>query len=351
MAINQEKLLQKKEEIIKNNLEKISDEKFILNLFNENIKKIIPEAKTVKEIKIEIIKFNQVVKGREQLTVKYFLEFFDKKNILCKKTIIGKAHRTGDREKTFWIREYTWKQYFCHEKKHTVAKPLFYSFPLGLILYDWTDGQNLTYYLEKKSGLETKKNLVANAAFCLKKLHSIKPNHSIIEKLEKIQNKKKTISNKKAGTTKFEEIFKKDKAMFSQIQLIIKKFDAIRTKNGNKLQSIIIHGDYQPNHVLLSGDNFVIIDWDNSRLDNPLVDLASFIFYLSNVKNVSIIENAALAQHFIENYFGKKITSAEQEKIDLYQIPFILNNINYYSYHKNFKAVKKNLEKITKYIL
>lgn len=325
-------------QILKDNLKRISNQKFMLDLLNRNIKRIIPQAKIIREIKIKTIKFNQIVKGKEQLTVKYITEYVDEENITQVKIMVGKAHRTGDREKTYYIRKYIWEKYFYKTKRYTTSRPLAYYPFLGLMLYEWVEGVTLLDLLNSKLSLSKEKELVKGAALFLRKLHRIKPSPSLLRRLELRDRNKKTLTPL-TKRIKFEELLKTNRKMYQQTQEIIKTFDD--WKKCYKFKPTIIHGDFQPGHILFN-NNFIVIDWDASHINNPLIDLASFCFYLeNNVRNLTAKRKKDLSTFFIKRYFNNRNYKRYMRIIKLNQIPFILNAVDYYSFLKNFKEVNK----------
>ena len=72
----------------------------------------------------------------------------------------------------------------------------------------------------------------------------------------------------------------------------------------SKFEEKLIHNDFQPNNIITSQDKITLIDFNDSQIDDPAIDLAKFLtqlktmlFRFSDVSKFSNLENI-----FMQNY-------------------------------------------------
>jgi len=160
----------------------------------------------------------------------------------------------------------------------------FYESDYNLLAYENVEGKILVNQLEDPS-LEEKIKL---AARWLNKLHSID---------EKF-------------TAKFPEhkIFFNFDALAKFYPALAKQGpDFIRSRQRDISKEFLpklIHGDYQPNNIIVGNDKIVVFDFNDSRIADPSFDLAKFLTQLQvmlfRFSNAGFYQN--LEKIFLENY-------------------------------------------------
>ena len=118
-----------------------------------------------------------------------------------------------------------------------------------------------------------------------------------------------------------------------QIEKIEKKVSNIKIQES----FVFCHGNLEPKNILHNKGNAGLINWQDSIISNPAMDLASIWIYA--------IENEKWQKCFIESYleFSSNQTIVEQylEIEKIYQILNILNRFNKESQIKTIKNGKK----------
>jgi len=153
-----------------------------------------------------------------------------------------------------------------------------------------------------------------------------------------------TSDDKKLNRRKTDTILKKikelSKILLEDKTITAKQDQEIEKKISNiKIQEsfAFCHGNLEPKNILHNKGNAGLINWQDSIISNPAMDLASIWIYA--------IENEKWQKCFIESYleFSSNQTIVEQylEIEKIYQILNILNRFNKESQIKTIKNGKK----------
>lgn len=200
---------------------------------------------------------------------------------------------------------------YIHENGINVPK--IYEYGNGYSIIEWIDGVSLDKLLTNEKDSIKYAKLVSNE---LLRMHSIKPKESMDLYSKYIQSLNKKIN--------------RINSLLPHIDL--KKLDSYARSNIDVLKGLkssIVHGDFHPGNIIMSGDKPYMIDLDVCKQSSGIYDLAS----------ASVIENyPAFYYNLINNYFNGQIPDDFWKVFNLYSIIYILDYI-FYSYRTDGRSV------------
>lgn len=108
-------------------------------------------------------------------------------------------------------------------------------------------------------------------ANCLYQLHSSKIDNKVFSNLLLADNK--LYDPEKVWGTFYEPVISSDEIKTLRINLLKQSTDIISIK------PCLIHGDINQGNILRVDNNVRLIDWSNTRLDNPALDIAQVFLH------------------------------------------------------------------------
>lgn len=163
-----------------------------------------------------------------------------------------------------------------------VPKPCFYDTDYNVITYFEVDG---TVFINQLDNQNLSKEITLIAKW-LGKFHSLeKPNINLIEH--------QPFYNFESLTRFYPDLAKQGPEIICDSKNKLSKFD-----------EKLIHNDFQPNNIIMNNDKITLIDFNDSQIDDPAIDLAKFLtqlktmlFRFSDVSKFTDLENI-----FWQNY-------------------------------------------------
>lgn len=246
-----------------NNLE---NQNFVVEFLNSRLLNYYPELKSakIKECKLDLKRFLPEHPKSIVVMVEIVIE---SNNGLIKKEIVIKGKENEDREKEFELINYFYNHGF-NNGNFQVSRPLEYFKKGNLLIYEGR-GISLRDVIVQRSSDEV-------ARYCdlaggwLAKFHSLPAPHFL--------------STQETILANFLEVsFKKLTNNTTGIDL-----DRIK-KTSNELlfnlpkDDILVHGDFQPEHVLTDDDIILAVDFEKTFRGSSAADLASFLLQLNSV--------------------------------------------------------------------
>lgn len=163
-----------------------------------------------------------------------------------------------------------------------IPKIYFYDEDYNLNAYENVEGKILIQQL-KEGNLETK---IKMAGLWLKKLHSIDSDN-----LELLEHK--IFFNFSALEKFYLDLAKKGPTIIKELEESLDDYP-----------SKLIHGDYQPNNIIVDNNRIIVFDFNDSQIADPALDLAKFLTQLKvmlfRFSDISLFEN--LKKIFLNNY-------------------------------------------------
>lgn len=189
--------------------------------------------------------------SKKSFVVRCEIELFSKKNY--RKNIWISSSSKFSKEKNFLINKFLWEKDF--KEYLAVVKPLCYLKDTNFFIYEDAPGTSLNDLIKNKDPKTT--IAVQKSAQWLAKFYSV-PFGGLIKDRLKLYVNWQAIEQK---CLNFSIIKQKFETFFDTIQQ-----DALT----------LIHGDFQPNNIILNDKDLYVIDFDLAALSNPLMDLAVF---------------------------------------------------------------------------
>ncbi len=229
------------------------------------------------------------------------------------------------------------------KNKHMISKPLNYYKKYNLYLYNKTIGDSISLLIEnKKINKNTLKKHVKQAGETMSELHNID-----ITNFSKI----KFIDN--YGT---DEQLKWFKFYLNKIpQLDTKKNHSLPKKTKNLIdkylnnnQKTFVHGDFQLQNLIVHKNKIKLIDFDNSDINDPLLDVGNFLNQL-NYKGLLKEGVDDLRKIFLKSYLknNPKLSKINfNERLNIYIIMGIIKNINFNCLSGDFVIAKHDIKKL-----
>jgi thiamine kinase-like enzyme len=173
------------------------------------------------------------------------------------------------------------------------------------------NGKSLDTYLQ--SDVNTYK-LVDKMAEKLAELHQINPKalsnfNSLHEQYKFRQNK---LLNLEHFINKFGQVPFFYMPSQRQFVSVVKKLGKVNLKS---YPLALLHLDYEPNHVILSGDELVLVDWGEALVGDPSFDVAWAYHKLRIGRDFSKVD---LGEHFVKCY--EKHSGHSPVNLDVYKM-------------------------------
>ena len=318
---------------INSHIELFSNKNFVQKFLKQNQQKL--QLKSAKLVELKIIK-RDFVKISKRLIAEYKLPY---KRLIAKIKI-----ERGD--------DLAWQSFvvFSAINNHPASRgmaplPLHFFSKYNLLIYQKKSGKLLSEAQGKikispaKLGEEIAKSLSALHSLPLTSLKQIKllRNYDTKEQINFLYNHENNFSELK----KF------------KLKTIAKKLDKIYQQIKTN-QPVFIHGDLQPQNIILSPRNKIgFIDFDNGLFDDPLVDVGNFIIQAPTT-GLSPLATKKLRESFVSHYFYLNNLSLEDkfvnQRLNFYLIMGLVKNLNFHIYFyvqlKQKSLIPKDLQKI-----
>ncbi len=118
--------------------------------------------------------------------------------------------------------------------------------------------------------------------------------------------------------------------------------------NAYPINDFFIHGDFNKHNVIVNNEVINFIDCDETRIGNPLEDLASMIYSLLYINGEISYENSKYIVDFLESYYESEL---DQKLIDEIEVVLKVNSVIYlldradtYKFLARDKSTKKFLD-------
>lgn len=141
----------------------------------------------------------------------------------------------------------------------------------------------------------------------------------IIMNLNKLhQSKPLSFPTAEPVTYYIKELFKRASSSILQQQLqaldLTEALDSLFQFEKDHSTSVLIHGDFNPNNILINGNRIYFIDWTNAGIGDPFVDIAWHALCLPPSSH----------DQLLESYFGEVDTVMQQKLIGYYSLLLFL---------------------------
>ncbi|KKQ73159.1 MAG: hypothetical protein US94_C0037G0003 [Berkelbacteria bacterium GW2011_GWB1_38_5] len=267
------------------NLEELLNKKVVKRIFNEKKEELgLSSNFDVMEIK------RYPALAPETYTILYAILDNGQKRLFR-----GNASSENDRSNSIKILKFLEKDF--SQGQFLIPKNHAYNSDYNLLLYENVDGEILTNELNLElADLEEKVEL---AAFWLAKLHSCGDNLDLPQ---------------------YRFTFVED--------YLIKTYPELTKNLNNRVQElnsqlstrkkVLVHGDYQTNNIIINDNNIWVFDFNDSAIDNPMLDIASFLCQLRTMllRFADIDDFPTLERKFLSSY---KISDEERNDLKIYQ--------------------------------
>ncbi len=318
---------------INKHIELFSNKNFVQKFIQQNQQKL--KLKTNRLMGVKIIK-RDFVKISKRLIAEYKLPY---RRLIAKIKI-----ERGD--------DLAWQSFvvFSAINNHPASRgmaplPLHYFPKYNLLIYQKKSGQLLSE-LKDKTRIDPKK-LGGEIAKSLSALHSL-PLSSLKQiKLLRNYDTSEQISFLYHHEDNFADLKKfKLKKIADKLNNI---YQQIKTN-----QTVFIHGDLQPQNIILSNHNKIgFIDFDNGLFDDPLVDVGNFVIQAPTT-GLSAAAIKQLRLSFLSNYFRLNNLSWQDKlvnrRLNFYLIMGLVKNLNFHIYFyvqlKQKGLIPQDLQKI-----
>jgi hypothetical protein len=223
------------------------------------------------------------------------------KSNLKKETIYFHALSSPDptRLQSFKVMDYLWKRNFS-SGKYLIPQPLAFIKTHSMVITREIKGISFLEILKGGSKSEILKGIKESAKW-LKKLHQTKPYNfkDVFLQFGPIYWKEQLRILKKGFPKKVS--FLKD---------LIEKILNWEKENQKNPQRKITHHDFHPKNIFLGKRKIWVLDFSESRLSKPQIDVISFLCQIDfinreRIKRFSQKEIQKFSRFFLQEYFGK----------------------------------------------
>lgn len=222
--------------------------------------------------------------------------------IQCEKNIRKvrvNASNEETRERAFAVMNFIQPQF--SGPQYFIPKPYFYDLDYNAVAYENVEGKLLIHQL-KSPNLEKLINLTA---LWLKHLHSIKKPELTLPKHE-------MFFNFEALKFFYPDLAKEGPLLVEELKSRI-SFD---------FSKALIHGDFQPNNIIVDENNIAVLDFNDSQIGDPDLDIAKFLtqiktmlFRFADTKHYEVLKKI-----FLESY-GREYN---KENFQIYEKMYFL---------------------------
>lgn len=272
---------------------KIYNKKFMLEFFNKNLSKhgIKSPVADLKHQKVyrsisplsHILLYDLILEGGEILKIRCV------------------ANETGERKHAAKILKLLWENGF-NKGRFTVARPFGYYPKYNAMFYNNLPGENLTQILKEKKFNEILTNIELSAKW-IAKLHNL--NLKIPEKLSR-QNDKNQIIDLAKSLIPLKKYYPD---LTKKIDLLVEEYFNLQDKIDWQ-NTVLIHNDFFPGNIIIHKNKIGGIDFVESRMANPLIDVASLAAYtqscLNPISNFSAKQLDQIESKFVLTYFNER---------------------------------------------
>ncbi len=307
-----------------NKIEKLFDNKYILNFFNKRILPLYPDFKKIEKIKI--IHHKKFIWVGSYHVVSEFKVSFLLNSVACKKKVkrlsfFCTAHSSEPRKNVYDVLNHLWNNGFS-KGFLTIPRPLLYSKYFNASFYRGVSGKSLLEFIREGDKKEIEK-IVKKTAEWLAKLHKIPVSKEI--QYDKNKSKIKTVvpgykKILKGIEEKYNGEYLKDiKKIYDYLIELEDDFFKLSHKRW------LIHGDAHPDNIIkISDKKIAMIDFTDISPSDFARDLGSFLQQVEyKLKRNSYPDSYIKKVHniFIESYCRKtkvKYNIRLKERVKLY---------------------------------
>jgi len=293
------------------NAKKVIKDDWVYFFFRGRVKKYFPDADKLLAVKTEIIR-NFRGKFRN-LSLRYTLTYLKKDNRKKQGVLRAKINTLHLNPKRHYLT-------LCFLKEQGFGKyisdPVDYIADLNLFLYKELKGECFQDFLSTHKNLNLLLSATPKISNFIYRVHSLpvkpSPKFRVAEKdFEKSCRYHWSFLVRKCAP-----------AFFPKMRALLDEVWKQRSKKNitYKKPLSLIHGDFHWGNIILVTKNRVgFLDFGDSKLSDPFVDLASFIvqtesmfrYYCPNKDKLK----QAIIKKFLQNYFKRDLTKQEQAKL------------------------------------
>ena len=249
----------------KNIINNFSNKNFVLDFLNKHKEefKIKEEAHNL-ELKIHHKRYSE---NSKRLIVTYRFKDGTQKKEYTAKIRIYKGNNLAS--KSWFMSKLIWDSMESTDKY--IAKPLYYFSDHGVFVYETAKGESFGEILKSRALSDKDKiEKIKKATKYLVELHKVD--------ISKTEKRKFLTSNNIFTHLNFLEEFIK----WGREEHEVRIKEAIRKvkkeiKNFSSIQKTLIHGDFQIENFIFNGSKMRLIDFDDSEINDPLVDVGNFL--------------------------------------------------------------------------
>ena len=222
------------------------------------------------------------------------------------------------------------------KNKLNIPQELFYSNNLEAFFYNKIEGTSLEELIEAKKPIDNK---------------FLKLAVDWIINLEKISLSKNTKLNPQFKPEYILNETTKNSKHDKEISELIKTIYKLRLKFQLK-RAYLCHNDYQPQNIFFDNNQVAAIDFDNSILDDPMIDFTNLYIQLRYGGKTKKEELEKYRKYIFKYYRSKtKIKENFEERFRLYLAIASVKNLNKHLVEKNKARAKHRINKIRKNLL
>jgi thiamine kinase-like enzyme len=247
-----------------------SNKNYVLNFLNQHKGELKIENE-INELELKIHHKGHSDYSKRLIVTYRFVDGSEKKEYTAKIRIYKGGNLAN---KSWFMSKSIWDSIDSTDKY--IAKPLYYFSDYGLFVYKTAKGESFGEILKHKSlSDKNKEKKIKKATKYLAELHKVDMTN--IEKRNFL-----TKNNIFTHLNFLEEFVKWGREEHEvRIKNAIKKVKK-EIKNFSDIKKTLIHGDFQIENFIFNKDEMKLIDFDDSELNDPLVDVGNFlvqIFY------------------------------------------------------------------------
>lgn len=332
-------------------MDKLTDKKFMTDLFNGRLSGFYPGFDRVEDINFRIYK-RHLGRSSMILVLEYVIEYYDQEGALKKINIFASAHSDGSREKSFYAQSYLYANGFA-EGSYLVGRPLFYLAEQFAFFYEAAMGRTLRKIIKQAPEIDVP-HIIKLAAQWVKKLHNCP-----VSKGHHFSNFDLN------GTSPQPEKFLQDLGsvypeLGQRLAVIYERLTALQEQSAQNFKPTIIHGDYHPENIIFKSslpDQVMVIDFTDLALGDPMLDLGSFIqqldfmcFDIFSREHINQLKNNFLGYYFDKDF--TKLNADDLSRVNVYQAWVALRTTLLLFYAKSAKSsLAELITEIEQYLL
>lgn len=312
--------------ILKNKKMAVLDKKYMEKFFEKKLPIYLPDFKKLISLGIDdrsSVSFKKVIK--------YSIRYLNKSGNIIKRSIRGNIPSIDTTYEAVNANQIlmTLEKSGFNKGKLQTNKPFDYFPKLRMILYQSYPGTILTEFIRKK--VPDVNDYIINSAKWLLKFHSYKflIGRPRTYKREKDEAKYFIMNFKKY----YPEIVEKSKYILKKVLEIKKSIYSEVKKN-----AILIHGDYNPNNILVNDFNknkLGVIDFGNAWRFDPLSDVANFLIQMELLFWQGIAMDKKFLEKLKRNFLAEYLNGLKGDRkkilyrITLYQVWWAIQITSY----------------------